>query len=71
MSMAIEIKIAQVEKILSEHYEPENHRKCYFNVWRHFVFPQMGISKATFDRYLKVIKTRQKECKTTAFAVTY
>lgn len=71
MSIAIEIKIAQVESIISEHYEPENHRKCYSNVWRNFVFPQMGISKATFDRYLKVIKARQKERKTTAFAASY
>ena len=70
MSIATEIKIAQVESIISEHYEPENHSKCYFNVWRHFVFPQMGISKATFDRYLKVIKARRKEHRTTAFAAS-
>ena len=68
MSVAIEIKIAQLQRILSEHYEPENHQKCFSNVWRHFVFPQMGISKSTFNRYLKTIKDREKESKRTTFA---
>ena len=63
MSIATEIRIGMVERLISEHYEPENHSKCYLNVWRHFVFPQMGISQRTFTRYLKVIKDREESRK--------
>lgn len=63
MSIATEIRIGMVERLISEHYEPECHRKCYLNVWRHFVFPQMGISQRTFTRYLKIIKDREESRK--------
>ena len=50
--------IEQVADIISQHYEQGNQRKCYKQVWRMFVFPQMGLSYPTFVRYVKALKCK-------------
>ena len=52
--------IEKVASIIKAHYEPGGHAKCYKQVWRRFIYPEMGISYVTFRRYQKnmdILKT--------------
>lgn len=48
--------IEKVAKVIKAHYEPQNHAKCYKQIWRNFIRPEMGLSYPTFVRYIKEIK---------------
>jgi len=48
------IRARLFQEITAEHYEPENHAKCYKQVWRKHIRPLYGIGYRTYLNYLKV-----------------
>jgi hypothetical protein len=48
------IRALRIQEITEEHYEPENHAKCYKQVWKKHVFPLFGIGYRSYLKYLKV-----------------
>lgn len=52
MYASTEKRILQVRAILREHYEPGRQDRSKQWVWRCYVKPLTGISRATFFRYL-------------------
>lgn len=42
-------------KILTDlHYEPGNQSRSYRNVWRRWIYPELGISFRTYQRYMGI-----------------
>ena len=60
MTLSAEVRLSTVEKYIRANYEKGNQSRCLQNVWRHYIFPQMGISLTTFKRYVKILKQRDK-----------
>lgn len=56
------IRARLFQEITSEHYERENHAKCYKQVWKKYVFPLYGIGYRSYLKYLKVeVKPEPKQ----------
>lgn len=47
-----------IQEITARYYEPENHAKCYKQVWKTQIYPRFGICYRT---YLKYCKARESE----------
>ena len=47
-------RVALIKAITEQHYEPGNNRRCYKQVWRHYVFPKYGCCYRTFLNYLGI-----------------
>lgn len=42
-----------IQAITAEHYEPENHARCYKMVWQKYIYPRFGICYRSYLTYLK------------------
>jgi hypothetical protein len=45
-------RAAEVQAIIAEHYEPMRRDRCYLWVYRHHIYPKLGIGITTFYKYL-------------------
>lgn len=43
-----------IQDITQVYYEPENHAKCYKQVWVRHIYPRFGIGYRSYLNYLKV-----------------
>lgn len=58
------IVLKRVSDIINEHYEPFCLRHCYSEVWRKYVYPELGICYRTYKSYVQLAKkTRLIKCK--------
>ena len=48
------IRVANMQRIAREHYEPGRQDRCYKWVWRKYIVPMYGVSYITFMQSLKV-----------------
>lgn len=56
------VRALRIKEITAEHYEPENHAKCYKVVWKRYIYPRFGICYATYLKYLRVeVKEEAKQ----------
>jgi len=46
------IRARYIQRITQKYYEPENHAKCYKQVWKQHIYPLMGINYRSYLRYL-------------------
>lgn len=50
-------RVDRCVEILKTHYEPGRQDRSKQWVWRYHIYPEMGISRATFFNYLKISNT--------------
>lgn len=43
-----------VKLITAQHYEPGNNRRCYMQIWRHYIYPVYGCCYHTYLNYLGI-----------------
>lgn len=56
------IRARRIQEITAEHYEPENHAKCYKMIWKKHIYPAFGMCYDTYLKYLKVeVKPETKQ----------
>lgn len=55
------IRARKIQELTAEHYEVENHAKCYKAVWKKHIRPLFGIDYRTYLRYLKVRVPQEKK----------
>lgn len=49
-----------IQDITSRYYEPENHAKCYKQVWKTQIYPRFGICYRTYLTYCKAKEPEKK-----------
>lgn len=48
------IRVHLIREITDQYYEPENHAKCYKQVWKKYIYPRFGICYRSYLNYLHV-----------------
>lgn len=54
-------KAELVEGLVKKYYEPGRQDKCKEQIYRNIISKQMGISRRTFFRLLKIARSFEKE----------
>lgn len=50
-----------IQEITARYYEPENHSKCYKQVWKTQIYPRFGICYRTYLTYCKANNPEKKD----------
>lgn len=43
-----------IQEITHQYYEPENHARCYKQVWIRYIYPRFGIGYRAYLNYMRV-----------------
>ena len=54
-------RVKAIRAITEQYYEAGNNRRCYKQVWRHYVFPIYGCCYRTYLNYLGIPTTQASQ----------
>lgn len=52
-------RVKAIRAITEQHYEAGNNRRCYKQVWRHYVFPKYGCCYRTYLNWLGIREPKE------------